>query len=70
MAELQAPLDAYLQEQPTGLELNPALAHYRWMLEELRVSFYAQSLGTSLPVSAKRMKEQWLSAETWRRENP
>ena len=40
------------------------------MLEELRVSFFAQSLGTSQPVSAKRLAEQWQAVESWRRENP
>jgi ATP-dependent helicase HrpA len=27
----------------------------RWMLEELRVSYFAQSLGTAYPVSDKRI---------------
>ena len=31
------------------------LAHYRWMIEELRVSLFAQELGTSLPVSPQRL---------------
>lgn len=31
--------------------------HYRWLLEELRVSIFAQELGTAQPVSAKRLKE-------------
>jgi ATP-dependent RNA helicase HrpA len=32
-----------------------ALAEIRWMLEELRVSYFAQSLGTARPVSEKRV---------------
>lgn len=32
---------------------------YRWMLEELRVSLFAQTLKTSLPVSEKRLKKFW-----------
>ncbi|MFT5483632.1 MAG: ATP-dependent helicase HrpA [Halieaceae bacterium] len=32
---------------------------YRWMLEEFRVSLYAQSLGTIVAVSEKRLVEQW-----------
>ncbi len=40
-------------------ELPPELQHYRWMMEELRVSLFAQSLGTSLPVSIKRLNKQW-----------
>jgi ATP-dependent RNA helicase HrpA len=34
---------------------DPALAEIRWMLEELRVSLFAQSLGTPYPVSEKRV---------------
>jgi ATP-dependent helicase HrpA len=32
-----------------------ALAEVRWMLEELRVSYFAQALGTPYPVSEKRV---------------
>jgi ATP-dependent helicase HrpA len=38
---------------------DPELAHYRWMLEELRVSLFAQELGTSIPVSPQRLDKQW-----------
>ena len=31
---------------------------FRWMLEEFRVSLFAQNLRTSMPVSEKRLKEQ------------
>jgi ATP-dependent RNA helicase HrpA len=34
---------------------DPALAGLRWMLEELRVSYFAQALGTPYPVSEKRV---------------
>ena len=33
-----------------------ALAEVRWMLEELRVSLFAQQLGTAYPISAKRIQ--------------
>ena len=36
------------------------LQHYRWMLEEYRVSLFAQDLRTSIPVSTKRLNSQWL----------
>jgi ATP-dependent helicase HrpA len=29
------------------------------MLEEFRVSFFAQQLGTAVPVSVKRLDRQW-----------
>lgn len=32
---------------------------YRWMIEEYRVSLFAQPLGTSMPVSAKRLDKEW-----------
>ncbi|WP_442862949.1 DUF3418 domain-containing protein, partial [Alteromonas sp. MCA-1] len=32
-----------------------ALNDVRWMLEELRVSLFAQQLGTAYPISAKRI---------------
>ncbi|BAW80683.1 ATP-dependent helicase HrpA [Candidatus Nitrosoglobus terrae] len=38
---------------------SAALANYRWMLEEYRVSLFAQELGTLYPISAKRLKNQW-----------
>jgi ATP-dependent helicase HrpA len=31
----------------------------RWMLEELRVSFFAQELRTPQPVSLKRLEKLW-----------
>ncbi|TVQ62545.1 MAG: ATP-dependent RNA helicase HrpA [Phycisphaerales bacterium] len=37
---------------------DPELDRMRWMLEELRVSLFAQDLGTAMPVSGKRMGEQ------------
>ena len=54
-----------------GLEvLSPAAVQFRWMLEEFRVSLFAQQLGTKLPVSAKRLDQQWQSVEHWMTNNP
>ncbi len=36
-----------------------ALQTFRWMLEEFRVSLFAQELGTKRPVSEKRLEQQW-----------
>jgi len=36
-----------------------ALDEYRWMVEEYRVSCFAQELKTAVPVSAKRLDAQW-----------
>lgn len=38
------------------------LEEYRWMLEELRVSLFAQSLGTSIKISPQRLEKQWRKA--------
>ncbi|MDQ6969203.1 MAG: ATP-dependent RNA helicase HrpA [Mariprofundus sp.] len=41
-----------------GEDSQPLLA-YRWRLEELRVSLFAQGLKTSVPVSVKRLEKFW-----------
>ena len=38
---------------------DPELQRYRWMIEEYRVSLFAQSLGTAFSISAKRLEKQW-----------
>jgi len=38
---------------------NTALEEYRWMIEEYRVSLFAQNLGTVMKISAKRLDAQW-----------
>ncbi len=35
------------------------LEKYRWLLEEYRVSLFAQSMGTKEPVSEKRLQKYW-----------
>ena len=36
------------------------MSEFRWLLEELRVSLYAQELRTPQPVSIKRLEKAWL----------
>jgi ATP-dependent helicase HrpA len=38
---------------------DPMLEGYRWMLEEYRVSLFAQELGTAEHVSPERLDRQW-----------
>ncbi|MGX5649683.1 ATP-dependent RNA helicase HrpA [Hydrogenophaga borbori] len=38
---------------------DPRLQELRWLLEELRVSFFAQELRTPQPVSLKRLDKAW-----------
>lgn len=35
------------------------LEEFRWLIEELRVSLFAQELGTVQPVSVERLKKRW-----------
>jgi len=41
--------------------VDPALDEYRWLLEEFRVSLFAQELRTAVAVSEKRLRQQWQS---------
>ncbi|MBI2313409.1 MAG: ATP-dependent RNA helicase HrpA [Betaproteobacteria bacterium] len=40
---------------------DPRLEEFRWQLEELRVSLFAQELKTPYPVSVKRLQKLWQS---------
>ena len=40
-------------------KFDEELVTYRWMLEEYRVSLFAQQLGTKVTVSDKRLSRQW-----------
>ncbi|MFK0117211.1 ATP-dependent RNA helicase HrpA [Streptomyces sp. NPDC090994] len=47
---------AWLLEQlPRGRPVPQAVLEIRWMIEELRVSYFAHALGTAYPVSDKRI---------------
>ncbi len=39
--------------------VDDRMQEYRWLLEELRVSFFAQELRTPQPVSVKRLDKVW-----------
>lgn len=39
--------------------IDERMQEFRWLLEELRVSFFAQELRTPQPVSTKRMQKLW-----------
>ncbi len=40
-------------------QIQPEYSRFRWMLEEFRVSLFAQQLKTAYPVSAKRLEKIW-----------
>lgn len=47
-----------LRKQPGSESKCREVAAFRWWLEEYRVSLFAQELGTSMPVSAKRLENE------------
>ncbi|MCF2525624.1 ATP-dependent RNA helicase HrpA [Yinghuangia soli] len=55
VADLQEAYERRLAAQPKGRPLPDEVRQVRWMIEELRVSYFAQSLGTPYPVSDKRI---------------
>ncbi|MFL9882988.1 ATP-dependent RNA helicase HrpA [Paraburkholderia agricolaris] len=46
-----------------GGVLDPRLSEFRWLLEELRISLFAQELRTPMPVSVKRLHKVWESMQ-------
>jgi len=53
--KIDAKYQAVLKVQPKGA-LNAEVAEVRWLIEELRVSLFAQQLGTRIPISVKRIE--------------
>lgn len=43
--------------------IDPKLEEFRWMLEELRVSLFAQELRTPMPISLKRLERAWAAMQ-------
>ena len=54
-----APYWAYFIELNDEYYEQPVFSLYRWMLEEFRISLFAQGLKTSMPISEKRLEKQW-----------
>ncbi len=60
LAELRPIEQRYLRRLAEQKGVADArLDEYRWLLEELRVSFFAQELRTPQPVSVKRLDKAW-----------
>lgn len=67
MEQLAGRWAQYAQRAGEHAELgicDPQLIAYRFLLEEFRVSLFAEPLGTALPVSAKRLDQQWAKVRT------
>jgi ATP-dependent helicase HrpA len=57
--ELWGRYRARVENLPPEARNDPALEAYRWLIEELRVSLFAQELRTPFPVSYKRLEKAW-----------
>ncbi|MFC3117046.1 ATP-dependent RNA helicase HrpA [Cellvibrio fontiphilus] len=55
-------VDYLAKEGDYRLVQNSDLQDYRWWIEELRISLFAQTLKTLVPVSHKRLDKQWEQA--------
>ncbi|MEU3999105.1 ATP-dependent RNA helicase HrpA [Streptomyces fungicidicus] len=58
MAKVHEMRDEYawlLEQMPQGRPVPQPVRDIRWMIEELRVSYFAHALGTAYPVSDKRI---------------
>ena len=58
LADWQLAAAPWQRAQKSGRR-DPQMQEYRWMLEELRVSLFAQELKTPMPVSVKRLQKVW-----------
>jgi len=54
---------AWAMQAIADSSMPAAVEQYRWLLEEFRVSAFAQELGTTQPVSAKRLDEAWAKVD-------
>ena len=59
MADLQRQWAERDRQRRAQSAIDPRLDEIRWMLEELRVSLFAQELKTPQPVSVKRIRKHW-----------
>jgi ATP-dependent helicase HrpA len=66
LAAQVAPLETRYRERVKAERgtRSPAGDEYRWLLEELRVSLFAQQLKTRVPVSARRLEDAWSARES------
>ncbi|WP_345473835.1 ATP-dependent RNA helicase HrpA [Glutamicibacter ectropisis] len=55
--KLEDEYDTALERVPQGARVPATLAQVKWMLEEMRISLFAQELGTAYSVSEKRIRK-------------
>jgi ATP-dependent helicase HrpA len=61
IAEVEALLKPVIEldKQQFSMELTEAINDFLWLVEEYRISLFAQQLKTRVPVSAKRLDKRW-----------
>ena len=64
LQQLTGQLQARMQKLQQEGRSDERLLQWRWLLEEYRVSLFAQQLGTRFPVSAKRLGKLWQEITT------
>jgi ATP-dependent helicase HrpA len=58
IAPYQDALNKLRAQLPRSFAAQRQIENLRWMIEEFKVSLFAQELGTAMPVSAKRLDQQ------------
>jgi hypothetical protein len=61
LAALEQPYRRELAVRSRNGAVSPQLDQFGWLIEELRVSLFAQELRTPVPVSVKRLAKLWQS---------
>lgn len=59
MREIEPFWQQYLQLLEQGRDYDESVDEYRWLMEEFRVSLFAQQLGTRAKVSVQRLQKAW-----------
>ena len=59
MKEIEPFWQQYLHLLEQGREYDETVDEYRWLMEEFRVSLFAQQLGTRAKVSVQRLQKAW-----------
>jgi ATP-dependent helicase HrpA len=57
LAPYRARLESFLAHPPVSVGARREVEKFRWMVEEFKVSLFAQELGTAFPISPKRLDE-------------
>ena len=59
LAQIQPMMAQWQRKLAQQYDPNPKLEDFGWMLQELRISLFAQELKTPVIVSVKRLQKMW-----------